>query len=609
MLEESQDDYILAQVRKINLLFKEFISDFDFFDLATKGSRGFWQPTRIDTIGTPWGSIGQCLSEDKFFQDIVETEIKLHFTHIHPESTYDFSKTCDVILGNLNQPLPHTTEALVAYTLPNILEEGELLSVLLRLAPHENTDRMLAYMRGRGKGNPQTYLSGYDWQTAKKAVNDELDALLTKIKDRVIFLRDEASKLQYAYLSEEVFDKHIDTLNAYMKGLPKLISGVFAKIETKASMLMANTSNVKVIQAADRLHATENGTITAVVNTTKTVDLVEPYLNEVAGVIENVLPIYPVRYGYANFFDEILPAQAPPTLPEMAAASGLNETGGYLLRLLREGWIYIKEEEGAADNQQVHIFRYAQTETPTGVIEKFEKYYFTNEENAQDGLTLDTSSGATFYPFAFVTANTQKISIAYSEHEWAAEIIDKMNDDQEWRAKAMQLVELGSSQTDFSQEATQENLSALVEDYRNNDEKWLADKDSAKPMAHGLDLATTTLSYHPDAEGIVETMQKSHSEHKDGALVALFDPVGRQRDISKVISKNVAEQQAYVNVNKYPLTIGQYAQSCLESDIPEIKKAAEENLDTERLSIFLTDYQDEISKKKKERSRRSYDTR
>ncbi|WP_415674767.1 toxin VasX, partial [Vibrio neptunius] len=195
----------------------------------------------------------------------------------------------------------------------------------------------------------------------------------------------------------------ISTMKAYIKGLPDLMAGVFSKMELRASNLLSHLDNVEVIKASKSVFATEGETAEVVVNTTQSIDVVEPFMNEVAGKIANVLPIYPVRYGYANFFDTIMPAQAPPTLPDMASASGLNDTGGYLLRLLREGWIYIKEEGGQADNQQIHIFRYAQTETATGVLEKFEKYYFTNQENAQDGLTLDTSSGATFYPFAFVT--------------------------------------------------------------------------------------------------------------------------------------------------------------------------------------------------------------
>ncbi|MGI9949469.1 PAAR-like domain-containing protein [Vibrio hyugaensis] len=602
LVEESQDPFVVTPVRRENPRHVDSQSDDDFFNTAAKGQRGFWQPTRIETVGTAWGSIGQTLSSDRYFQDIVSAEVIQHFTHYHPDTTFDVSKTCEALIGNLDQPLPHTTESLLAYTLPQVLEEGELLSVLLRLAPHETTDRMLAYMRARGKGNPQTYLANYDWQAAEKSINSELDALLNKVKSRLTFLRDEASKLQYAYLSEDVFDKHIDTLSSYMKLLPDLISGVFSKMQTKASELLANTDNVKVIKAADDLHSIESESIEAVVNTTKTIDTVEPFMSEVAGVIENVIPIYPVRYGYANFFDELMPAQAPPSMLEMSGATELKDTGGYLLRLLREGWLYIKEES-EEETAPFHIFKYAQTQTPTGVIEKFEKYYFTDEENAQEGLTLDTSSGSTFYPFAFVTPKAKKISIVYSEHEWSAAIIDNMNSDEELRKKAMQQVDLTAQQTEFSQAATQENLSALVEDYRNNDEKWLADKDSAKPMAHGLDLATTTLSYHLTTEGIVETMQKSHSEHKDGTLVALFDPVGRQRDISKVISKNVAEQQADVNVNKYPLTIGQYAQSCLESDIPEVKKAAEENLELGALEKFFTGYEEKTITQRNQRKK------
>lgn len=602
LVEESQDPFVVAPIRRDNPRHLDSQSDDDFFNIASKGQRGFWQPTRIETVGTAWGSIGQTLSSDRYFQDMVSAEVIQHFTHYHPDTTFDVSKTCEALIGNLDQPLPHTTESLLAYTLPQVLEEGELLSVLLRLAPHETTDRMLAYMRARGKGNPQTYLADYDWQAAEKSINSELDALLNKLKSRLTFLRDEASKLQYAYLSEDVFDKHIDTLSSYMKLLPDLISGVFSKMQTKASELLANTDDVKVIKAADDLHSIESESIEAVVNTTKTIDTVEPFMNEVAGVIENVIPIYPVRYGYANFFDELMPAQAPPSMAEMSGATGLKDTGGYLLRLLREGWLYIKEES-EEETAPFHIFKYAQTHTPTGVIEKFEKYYFTNEENAQEGLTLDTSSGSTFYPFAFVTPKAKKISIVYSEHEWSAAIIDNMNSDEELRKKTMQQVDLTAQQTEFSQAATQDNLSALVEDYRNNDEKWLADKDSAKPMPHGLDLATSTVSYHLTAEGIVETMQKSHSEHKDGTLVALFDPVGRQRDISKVISKNVAEQQAYVNVNKYPLTIGQYAQSCIESDIPDVKKAAEENLAIEELREYLKKNKENIDKSKSEREK------
>ncbi|CAM3666374.1 PAAR-like domain-containing protein [Vibrio aquimaris] len=586
VMQESQDAFCLSPVRRTNPHCIEEISDDDFFDKARKRNQGFWQPTRVETGLAPWGAIGHELTTDRYFQDIVGLETRLHYTHLHPATEFSLEKSCETLVGNINMPLPHTTEAMLAYSMPMILEEGEILSAILRLAPYETTDRLLAFIRARGEGNPQSYLNDYDWAAAKKAVNESFDSLLKKLQSRLEFLRDQASKLKYAYLSDELFNKHINTIKTYGKGLTELIAGVFAKMQLRVSTLMSNTANVKVIKAADNVYSAEAGVIETVVNTTQTIDLVEPFMNEVAGKIADVLPIYPVRYGYANFFDTIMPAQAPPTLPEMASASGLNETGGYILRLLREGWIYIKEEEGKADNQQIHIFRYAQTETATGVIEKFEKYYFTNEENAQDGLTLDISSGATFYPFAFVTNGTQKISIAYSEHEWAADIIDKMNSDQEWRTKAMQQVDMSASD-DFSDTATQDTLSSLVEDYRSHDVKWLADKEAQKPTDIGMDIVTTQRSYHLVADELVETMQKSHSEKKDGTLVVLFDPVGRQRDIANKLKMTVAEGQAYQKNNLYPLTIGTYAKACMDSTEPSVSQFAQENLDTQALTEFL----------------------
>ena len=587
---ESADIFEIHRVRRPNLDFRPDIEHDEFFDIATKGRPGFWQPNRIETNLTPWGSLGKELSSDLFFQSIVETEVRFGFEHIHPNSLFSLEKVRDVIIGNLNMPLPHTTECLLAYCMPLMLEEGEILSVLLRLAPHETTDRMAAFMRARGQGNPLTYLQNYDWSGTQKQINESFANLLKKIESRIVFLRDEASKLKYSYLSESIFDKHIDTLKAYTKGLPELISMSFTKMQLRATTLLANSANVNVTKDDDNVYSTEAGDINKVVNTTQTIDTVEPFMNLVAGKIDNVIPIYPVRYGYANFFDEILPAQAPPTLPEMAAASDLKETGGYLLRLLRAGWVYIKEED---NNEQFHIFKCLQTEVGPDVVEQYQKYYFTNEENAQDGLTHDQSSGSDFYPFAFVTANTGKISIAYSEHEWSADIIDKMNGDPELRAKAMQSVDLSSS-GEFNDEATEDMLGQLIEDYRTHDMKWLADKESGTPTEVGFDVATTHKSYHLLPNEITEKMRRSHSQQKNGTIVALLDPVGRQRDISHKLCLLIAEDQAYKSLHLYPSTISQYAQLCLDSSVPSVKEAATDNLDVEGLVTFQKEYNSKL---------------
>ncbi|WP_254105498.1 DUF4150 domain-containing protein [Aliivibrio fischeri] len=73
-VKESNDDFVITPQRQANPHYVESLSDDAFFDIASKGKQAFWKPTHIQTGLTPWGSIGQCLSSDKYFQDIVKTE-------------------------------------------------------------------------------------------------------------------------------------------------------------------------------------------------------------------------------------------------------------------------------------------------------------------------------------------------------------------------------------------------------------------------------------------------------------------------------------------------------------------------------------------------------
>jgi hypothetical protein len=58
-----------------------------------------------------------------------------------------------------------------------------------------------------------------------------------------------------------------------------------------------------------------------------------------------VTPIYPVRYAYANFFEETLYENALPTdLNTLLHARTIKDGQGYIIRLLREGWVYPGQE-------------------------------------------------------------------------------------------------------------------------------------------------------------------------------------------------------------------------------------------------------------------------
>uniref|UniRef100_UPI0036DCF709 toxin VasX n=1 Tax=Photorhabdus sp. RM96S TaxID=3342822 RepID=UPI0036DCF709 len=110
----------------------------------------------------------------------------------------------------------------------------------------------------------------------------------------------------------------------------------------------------------------------------------------------DIKPIYPVRYAYVNFFGkELEKPEAPPDIHTLMFSSSLQQTKGYAARLLRPGWIYIKEEDpltarGSKARGYLHIFKYCVSEKEVNGkkqrVEKFKKYMFLNRRDASEGL-------------------------------------------------------------------------------------------------------------------------------------------------------------------------------------------------------------------------------
>ncbi|WP_341486052.1 toxin VasX [Thioclava sp. GXIMD4215] len=297
----------------------------------------------------------------------------------------------------------------------------------------------------------------------------------------------------------------------------------------------------------------------------------------------NVTPIYPVRYAYANFFDELSSVSSPPAVSTFFNASNLPTTEGYVLRLLRPGWIYIKEETGKS---LFHIFRYERTSNDTGgpVVERFSKYLYKNGVDASDGIEADTSSGRPFYPYVFVSKGTSEVSICYSEHEWGAEITSKFNTDAAFRSKVAQRVNLIAEETEYAISASQENLSALVEDYRSRKDRVLT-LDPSKPEEKlGLDVLTIENSYDMSPGLIAQELSQKLCYGETAKIVALFDPVGRQKEIARAHAKLMLWEQDYASQHVYPFTIGQMAQVCLTSENEDLRDAAEKNLNLQEFN-------------------------
>ena len=291
--------------------------------------------------------------------------------------------------------------------------------------------------------------------------------------------------------------------------------------------------------------------------------------------------IYPVRYAYGNFFEPTLSSAAmPPSLPSLMAADSISAGQGYLVRLLRKGWIYIREEGGS---ELFHIFKYEPMQVGEGemrkAIESYVKYSFSNGIDARGGLKKEGRD----YPFVFVGKDVTDISIAYSEHQWSASVIENLRGNAQAREHAMQRINLPAVSSQHSVAATTSNLSELVEDFKERKKRFLQLKGEAgtlDPDLASVDLSylTTQDAYYMQAQDIAAALQKNQCYADSARIVALYDPVGRQKEIAQAHGKLVLWQQHFSAANIYPLTIGGFVNSLKNSPDEAIREAVEENI-------------------------------
>lgn len=304
-------------------------------------------------------------------------------------------------------------------------------------------------------------------------------------------------------------------------------------------------------------------------------------------IIDNaVCPIYPVRYAYANFFEETLEAPSrPPALKTLLNQTDMSATKGYVARLLRPSWIYIKEEVGGSNLQ---IFQYKHLQMPDGSVqEQFHKYLFKNGIDAKGGLVAETQGNRyKGYPFAFVRKEVSEISIVHSLEPLNAQVVDEINGNAQKRAEFMQRVNL-QAEDEATVEATTANLKALVEDYREQKDRVLKfrtspnDPDIEELDETGLDVLTTQASYKLTAETIASELSRKTEYGKVARIVGLFDPIGIQQDIAEIISKLTLWETHYKASNLYPYTIGTLVQQLKTSDNDELRELVEDNINLE----------------------------
>ncbi|PHM50796.1 toxin VasX [Xenorhabdus miraniensis] len=290
----------------------------------------------------------------------------------------------------------------------------------------------------------------------------------------------------------------------------------------------------------------------------------------------NIKPIYPVRYAYVNFFGkELEKPEAPPDIHTLMSATTLKESKGYAARLMRPGWIYIREEDSMehrpSKTAYFHIFKYEQNGKQQ--TENFRKFIYRNMKDARDGIVPEPGLNGEGYPFLFVAKDVSNISIAYSEHLWHPDVIARINGDLELRKKTMQFINLDDDNQPHAIEANEANFTQLIQDYKTRKEQFTAAKAKIDAKNFGdLDLATlrideltTQLSYEMDADNIALEIRKKLCYQEKSRIVILHDPVGRQKEILEAHNILDMIQQYNAEQDLYPMTIGLYMESLAES--------------------------------------------
>ncbi|WP_426576469.1 toxin VasX [Xenorhabdus stockiae] len=309
----------------------------------------------------------------------------------------------------------------------------------------------------------------------------------------------------------------------------------------------------------------------------------------------NIRPVYPVRYAYANFFGKTLEkAQLPPdiyTIMDQTRPSCKNKRD-YVARVLRPGWIYVKEEgllksRGLKEGDML-IFKYLpetiDIKGKEGIIENFIQY--ERKEGNASWETLRPASGKAglAYPFLSICKDVQKISIVYSEVPLSPYILKKIDEDKEYRSASMQLINLEDSDSPHAITATRYNFDNLIEDYKTEEIqfKYYEDRLSGPGLSTvNLGDLTTQNIYRLNSYIIMKKVESLLCPYyKDkGKIVILYDPVGYQRDILMAYSVLFLWRSSYISTYTYPISIGQFVEKISESDDPKIKKYFKECID------------------------------
>ncbi|HHV7361425.1 TPA: toxin VasX [Morganella morganii] len=293
-------------------------------------------------------------------------------------------------------------------------------------------------------------------------------------------------------------------------------------------------------------------------------------------------PVYPVRYAYSNLSgDKNAAAAMPPEVSTLMTASSMAETKGFSVRLLRPGWVYVFEEgqfPTRTDSRgQLLIFKHIVRYYDDG-------YVYTDDDitpeaqqareagDAEEGFIpyLRCASDNTLqeqscqYPYLPVKKDVINASFIFSDIPLSDYVLNKIETDESYRRAFMQKINV----VDFSHnphalELSEAHVEHLVEEYKAEEQQFSVFTEHTRAIGNPLPkeyfshiaaLSSATAT----TDRLLNQIEQFLDHEEKSCLVALYDPVGYQKDILSLYSFVTTSYAMFQHHWEYPNKIGQY---------------------------------------------------
>ncbi|MEK2485579.1 toxin VasX [Providencia stuartii] len=308
-------------------------------------------------------------------------------------------------------------------------------------------------------------------------------------------------------------------------------------------------------------------------------------------------PVYPVRYAYSNLYgDKNAKAAVPPAISTLLSASSISDTKGFSARLLRTGWVYVFEEgefPTRLDTKgQLLIFKH--------VVQHYDNgYVYSDDDNSseaasakekgdaeegfipylRDPLTQSVQAQSCQYPYLPIKKDVMEALFLFSDSPLSDYVLDKMETDASYRQAFMQKINL----VDFNGnphalELNAEHIDYLVEEYKTESDQFSAFTEHTKSIGNPLPKEyfshITGMNSASKSTDTLLNQAKQNLDYKEkSCLVALYDPIGYQKDILSLYTFVTATYAMFQRYWQYPNKVGHYL-SALETqfDNPDVAK-------------------------------------